>query len=89
MYKYVIDFLSAVVFVYVILDTGNPLAIGATLALLYLLIQSLNLIPCINPAVVIAYASAGKIPTSEIIPYILVEIFGGLVALEIFKRVKL
>ena len=31
-------------------------------------------------------ASIGKIETSELIPYILAQLFGGLVALEIYKR---
>jgi glycerol uptake facilitator-like aquaporin len=34
-------------------------------------------------------ASAGNIPTSDIVPYILAQVFGGLVALEIYKRFKL
>jgi len=43
----------------------------------------------VNPAVTIAMASAGQIPTSDIIPYILAQCFGGLTALEIYKRYKL
>ena len=89
MYKYFIEFLSTVVFIYVILDTGNPLAIGATLAIVLLLCNSAGFIGCVNPALVIAYAAAGQIPTNEILPYIFAEIFGALIALEIFKRYKI
>ena len=63
MQKYLVEFLGAVVFVYVILATGNPLAIGAALALIILLAANIS---CghINPAVSIAMASAGKLPTA-------------------------
>ena len=33
MYNYLVEFLGATFFIYVILATGNPLAIGAALAL--------------------------------------------------------
>jgi len=88
MYKYLAEFFGAVFFIYVILATGNPLAIGAALALVILLTSKVSA-GHINPAVTIALASAGKIPTAEIIPYCLAQIFGGLVALEIYKRFKI
>jgi aquaporin Z len=43
----------------------------------------------INPAVTIVMASAGKIATTDIIPYCLAQIFGGLTALELYKRYKI
>ena len=42
-----------------------------------------------NPAVTIMMAAADKFPTNEIVSYTLAQIFGGLVALEIYKRYKL
>jgi len=88
MYNYLVEFIGTAFFVYVILATGNPLAIGAALALVLLL--SINISGgYINPAVTIVLASAGKIPTNEIIPYCLAQIFGGLTALELYKRYKL
>jgi aquaporin Z len=42
----------------------------------------------INPAVTIAMVSAGKLPTNDIVPYCVAQIFGALVALEIYKRYK-
>jgi aquaporin Z len=74
-------------FVYIILATGNPLAIGAALALVILLAAPISG-GHMNPAVTIVMASLGKIGTNDIIPYILAQVFGGLVALEIFKRYK-
>ena len=88
MYKYLVEFLGTTFFVYIILATGNPLAIGAALALVILLASSISG-GHINPAVSIVMASAGKISTAELVPYILAQVFGGLVALEIYKRFKI
>jgi glycerol uptake facilitator-like aquaporin len=88
MYNYLVEFLGALFFIYVILATGNPLAIGAALALVILLTSSISG-GHINPAVTITMAAAGKLPSVEVIPYCLSQIFGGLVALELYKRYKL
>ena len=85
MQKYLVEFLGTLVFVYVILATGNPLAIGAALALVILLASNISGVH-INPAVSIVMAGAGKISTTELVPYIVAQVFGGLVALEIYKR---
>jgi len=88
MYNYLAEFLGTLFYVYIILATGNPLAIGAALALSMLLTANVSG-GHINPAVTIVMASLGKIGTNDIVPYILAQIFGALVALEIFKRYKL
>ena len=86
--NYLAEFLGAALFIYVILATGNPLAIGAALALVILLTSNISG-GHINPAVSIVMASAGKLPVADLVPYCLAQIFGGLVALELFKRYKL
>ena len=86
--KYFLEFLGATFFIYIILATGNPLAIGAALTLVIILTSSVSG-GHINPAVTIAMAAAGKIQTSEVVPYCLAQILGGLVALEVYKRYKL
>ena len=88
MQKYVVEFLGSLFFIYIILATGNPLAIGAALALTILLTSSVSG-GHINPAVSITMAAAGKLPTSDLIPYCIAQILGGLVALEVYKRFKL
>jgi glycerol uptake facilitator-like aquaporin len=88
MYNYLAEFTGTLFFVYVILATGNPIAIGAALALAILLTSNLSG-GHINPAVTIVMASLGKIGTNDIVPYILAQVFGGLVALEIYKRYKM
>ena len=88
MQKYILEFLGTLFFVYVILATGNPLAIGAALALSILLTRNVSG-GHINPAVSITMAAAGKLPTSDLIPYCSAQILGGLVALEVYKRFQL
>jgi len=85
MNSYLVEFFATVFFVYVILATGNPLAIGAALALVILLIGPISG-GHVNPAVSIVMASAGKLPVNDLIPYCMAQIFGGLVALELYKR---
>jgi glycerol uptake facilitator-like aquaporin len=77
--------LSTILFTYVILATSNPLAVGATLALIKLLTQNLTA-GYLNPAVTIMLASMGSISSTDVIFYCIVQIFGALVALELYKR---
>ena len=84
--NYFIEFIGSIFFVYVILATGNPLAIGATLALIILLTRNLS-VGYLNPAVTIVMSSANQLPSTEVLPYCLAQIFGALVALEMYKRV--
>jgi aquaporin Z len=87
MQKYLVEFIGAILFVYVILATGNPLAIGASLALIIMMVSSISG-GHINPAVSITMAAAGKLPVTDLVPYCLAQILGGLVALELYKRFK-
>ena len=84
---YLVEFLGTLFFVYVILATSNPLAIGAALTLVILLTKNISG-GHINPAVTIAMVSAGKLQTNDLIPYVMAQTFGALVALEIYRRVK-
>jgi aquaporin Z len=88
MYAYLAEFLGTLFFVYIIVSTGNPLAIGAALALVILMTSSISG-GHINPAVSIVMASAGKINIDDLVPYVLAQVFGGLTALQIYKRMKL
>jgi len=88
MYNYLVEFLGATFFVYVILATGNPIAIGAALALIIVITAPISG-GHINPVVTIVMAAADKFPSNEIVSYSLAQIFGGLVALELYKRYKL
>ena len=86
MQKYIFEFLGALFFVYVILATGNPLAIGGALAAAIYLggkISGGNF----NPAVTLMMAAAKKMPTADVMPYIIAQVAGGLLALELYKRI--
>ena len=88
MYKYLAEFLGTLFLVYVIIATGNPLAIGAALALAMLMTAKISG-GHINPAVTIALAAANKLDVNEIVPYVLSQLFGALVAIQIYIRYKL
>ena len=85
MYAHLAEFFGTLLFIYVILATGNPLAIGAALALILLITSNIGY-GNLNPAVTIAMAAAGKIQPIDIVPICVVQILGGLVALELYKR---
>jgi len=87
MYKYLAEFLGTLFLMYVIVATGNPLAAGAAFALAILMTTNISG-GHINPAVTIAMAAAGKLEVNEIIPYILSQIFGALVAIQVYIRFK-
>jgi aquaporin Z len=86
--KYLVEFLGTLFFVYIILATGNAIAIGAAMAIIVMVGGSISG-GNFNPAVSVAMVAAGRLSSSELLPYILAQIFGGLIALELFKRVKL
>lgn len=87
MNKLVAEFLGTMFFLYVILATGDAVAIGlALMAAIFIVGKSSG--GHFNPAVSVAMAMAGKMNMKDLAPYILAQIAGGLAALELFKRVK-
>jgi glycerol uptake facilitator-like aquaporin len=87
MNKFLVEFLGTLFLLYVILATGNALAIGAALTIAVLVggaISGGNY----NPAVSVMMVAAGKLPKNDLLPYILAQVAGGLAALELYKRVK-
>ena len=87
MHKYFVEFLGTLFLVFVIFATGNYLAIGAALAVAVLLGGSISG-GAYNPAVSIAMMYSGKMPRSDLIPYIVAQIAGGLVAFELYKMTR-
>lgn len=88
MNKYLVEFVGTLFFVYVILATGNPLAIGAALALVITLAGPISG-GHVNPAVSVVMVSAGKLSVNELLPYIVAQMMGALVAFQLYKRYKL
>ena len=85
MNAYLVEFLGTMFFLYVILATGNAIAIGAALAIA-ILIGGPSSGGMFNPAVTVMMATADKLDRAKVVPYIIAQVAGGLVALELFKR---
>ena len=87
MQELLIEYVGTVFFLYVIIVTGNPLAIGAALAFAIYLdgpISGGNF----NPAVTVLMTLAGKQKPTLLIPYILVQLLAALTVFELYKRVR-
>lgn len=82
--KYLVEFLGTLFLVFVIFATGNYLAIGAALAIAVLMGGAISG-GAFNPTVSIAMMYAGKMPRSDLIPYIVAQIAGGLAGFELFQ----
>ena len=85
--KLLAEFLGTMFFLYVILATGDAVAIGlALMAVIFILGKTSG--GHFNPAVSVMLAAAGKLSMKDLAPYIIAQIAGGLAALELYKRVK-
>jgi aquaporin Z len=86
MNKYIVEFLGTLFLVFIILTTGNYLAIGAALAVAILIGGSISG-GSFNPAVTLALFASGKLASGDIIPYIVAELAGGLAAFQLFQLI--
>ena len=86
MNKYLIEFFGTALLTFTIFWTGNWLAIGAALAIAVLIGGNISG-GAYNPAVTFALYHAGKLQKSEVVPYIIAEILGGLAGFYIYKKV--
>ena len=84
MNKYFAEFLGTFMLVFIIFATNNYLAIAFILALGILLLGPTSG-AMFNPAVSTAMYFAGKLPGIDFLPYIICQIAGALVALQIYK----
>ena len=85
MNKYIVEFLGTLFLVYVIFATGNWIAIGFGLAIPVLLGGPISG-GAFNPAVAISLYAAGKLAKADLIPYIIVEILGGLAGFFLYRN---
>lgn len=85
MNKYLVEFLGTMFLMYIILATGHWAAIGAALAIIALLGGPISG-GSYNPAVSCALYAAGKLPKSDVLPYIIVEVLGALAAYYAYKN---
>jgi glycerol uptake facilitator-like aquaporin len=84
MNKYVAEFLGTMFFLYVILATGKPIPIGFALIAVILVLGKFSG-GNFNPAVSVMMVAAGKLPAADLLPYVVAQISGALVALELYK----
>ena len=85
--KYITEFLGTLFLVFVVLTTGNWLAIGAALAIGCYLGGPISG-AAYNPAVALSYLATNKINTNEVVGHIVFEILGGMVAYLLYKNIK-
>lgn len=88
MNKLVVEFLGTFALVLVVLVTGNAWAIGATLALAILAGGAISG-GAFNPAVATGMWMANKIRKADLIPYVLAQLLGAVVAYEVTSRVNI
>jgi len=84
-YNYLAEFVGTLLVIYVYLETSNPLAVGAAIALVMLLIMNVSG-AYLNPALTIVAVSNGNLSRMDLLPYCIAQVMGGLFALEIHKR---
>ena len=81
-----VEFIGTLLFLYVIIATDNSVAIGAILSLLIYLGEPISG-GNFNPAVTVMMVAAKKQKLDTALPYILAQLAGGMVALEVYKRI--
>ena len=80
------EFIGTFFFLYVIIATGSPLAIGAALAAAIYVGGSISG-GNFNPAVTIMMIAAKKQSIETALPYIVAQVAGGLAALALYKTI--
>ena len=85
MLKLIVEFLGTMLLSFVIFSSGgNYVAIGVTVAIIILLGGPISG-AAYNPAVAIALFYAKKLSVTDLVPYIIAEIAGGVAGYEVFK----
>lgn len=83
MNKYLAEFLGTMLFLFAILVSGNPYAIGIALTIAILIFGPISG-GHFNPAVSVMMSYDGALDSSDLLPYIASQIAGGIVALQIY-----
>ena len=86
--KLLVEFVGTMFFLYIIMATGNPFAIGIALTIAILIGGDISG-GMFNPAVSLMMVVAGKLPVAEFLPYVGAQLLGALVAFELSKRIKI
>lgn len=84
--SYIAECLGTLCLVYVILSTGEPIAIAITLLLCIYVTKNISG-GHLNPVVSFIQVINKKLSVNEFIPYIVSQGLGGLLAFELFKYI--
>ena len=87
MHQLLIEYVGTVFFLFVIITTGNPLAIGAALALACYIggpISGGNY----NPAVTLLMVLAGTQKKETLFTYVIMQLVAAVTVLQIYKRLN-
>jgi glycerol uptake facilitator-like aquaporin len=82
-----VEFLGTFIFLSVIVATGNPWAIGATLAVLIFMASSVSG-GHFNPAVTVMTLFNRGIATDNAIGYIVAQVAAGIAAVTVYTQLK-
>lgn len=82
-----VEFLGSFIFFFVIISTGNALAIGATLALLIFAFSKISG-GHFNPGVTIMMLYNKGILSHDAILYLLAQVIAGVLAVELWNRIR-
>jgi aquaporin Z len=88
MQRYLAEFLGTMFFVYTVLATENAFAACSALAVAMLFTMPISG-GHLNPAISVVMAAQGRISTTEVMPYIISQIFGALIAIEVHRKIQL
>ena len=87
MQKYIVEFLGTLFLMFIILYTGNYLAIGIALAIAVFLGGAISG-GAFNPAVTLGLLAARKLSTNDVLPYIIAQIIGAITAVYLVKLIN-
>ena len=82
--NYLVEFIGTLILIFMIIVTKNPLMIGLTLTTIIIIGEKISG-GHFNPAVSVAMFYLGKLNISDLLPYIVAQICGGLVGYKLTK----
>ena len=85
--KILVEFIGTYIFLLVIIVTGNALEIGLALSFVIYLFGGISG-GNFNPAVTVMMVLAKKLAFNELVPYILAQLLGGILALQTYNFLK-
>ena len=87
MREYIVEYLGTVFFLYVIVVTKNPLAIGAALAMALYVAKSLAA-GGFNPAATLMSALVGELPMKTLLPYVVAQLAAAVTVQQLYIRMR-